>query len=62
MRYPSLLQPLCLAPKPKRKSETALSQLSLTLPLESVPHNRGHELACLGRTASQFCSNRIGLT
>ena len=34
----------------------------LTLPLESVPHNRGHELACLGTAASQFCSNCIGLT
>ena len=34
----------------------------MTLPLENVPHNRGHELACVSKAASQFCSNCIGLT
>src|SRR5207237_6403404 len=39
-----------------------MPESGLTLPLESVPHNRGHELACLGTASSQFCSNCIGLT
>jgi hypothetical protein len=34
----------------------------LTLPLESVPHSRAHELACRGWLASQSRSNCIGLT
>ena len=35
---------------------------NLTLPANCVPHNRGHELACLAWSASQCCSNCIGLT
>ena len=37
-------------------------RFTLTLPSNYVSHNRGYELACLAWSASQCCSNCIGLT